>query len=97
MATSTIQRLLDAGVQFGEMSRRQAESVVRQLVKAGEVQRRDAEKLIGDLVDRGRTGSEKLADLIQREVSKQVGWMSDRFDELEDRIVAQHRAFWATS
>ena len=86
MANSTLQRLLDAGVQFGEMSRKQAESVVRQLVKAGEVQRGDAEKLIGGLVERGKDTSERLSEVIQREVSKQVTWMSERFDELEDRF-----------
>ena len=46
MAKSTLQRLVDSGLQVSEMSRQQAESVVRQLVKAGEVQRRDAENLV---------------------------------------------------
>ncbi|MFK7918431.1 MAG: hypothetical protein AB8G14_10165, partial [Ilumatobacter sp.] len=76
MAQSSLQRLLDAGVQFGEMSRKQAEGVVRQLVKAGDVQRRDTEKLVASLVERGKDTSDRLSDIIQREVSKQVSWMS---------------------
>ena len=86
MAQSSLQRFLDAGVQFGEMSRKQAESAVRQLVKAGEANRRDTEKLVADLVERGKETSERLSETIQREVSKQVSWMSERFDTLEDRF-----------
>ena len=86
MANSTLQRLLDAGVQFGEMSKKQAESVARQLVKAGEIQKRDTERLVNDLVERGRETSDRLSDAIQREVSKQVSWLSERFDDLEDRF-----------
>src|SRR6056297_321309 len=59
MAQSTLQRLLDAGMQFGEVSRKQAEGVVRALVSAGEVQKRDAEKLVGGLVERGKDTSER--------------------------------------
>ena len=86
MANSSLQRLLDAGVQFGEVSRKQAESVVRQLVKAGEVPRTDAEKMVRELVERGKDTSERMSEIIQREVSKQVSWMSERFDEIEDRF-----------
>ena len=38
-AKNPIQKLLESGIQFTEMSRQQAESAVKGLVKAGEVRR----------------------------------------------------------
>jgi len=86
VATSTIQRLIDSGLQFGEMSKQQAEQLVKQLVKIGDVQKKDAEKTINAIVARGRETSEQIAETVQREVSKQVTWLSERFDDLENRF-----------
>ena len=46
METSPIQKLIDAGIQFSDVSKKQAEKIVSQLVKAGDVQKRDAEKVV---------------------------------------------------
>ena len=54
MAKNTLQRLLDEGVQFTEMSRKQAESTVKKLVKAGEVRRSEAEATVQSLLERGK-------------------------------------------
>ena len=78
MAKTTLQRLVDAGVEFRNISRKQAESIVQSMVKAGEVGRDDAEKAVQTLLDRGRETSENM----QREFSKQMTWLSERFDEL---------------
>lgn len=86
MAQNALQRLLDAGVEFTNLSRKQAESIVSSLVKAGEVRRADAEQAVQDLLARGRETTDRLADSVQREVSKQIEWMSGRFDELEERF-----------
>lgn len=86
MAKPTIQRLLDSGVQFGEISQKQAKQLVKQLAKAGEVQRRDTERLVNDLVMRGREGTERMNDLVQREVSKQMATMSAQLDDLQNRM-----------
>ena len=43
MAKNPLQQLLEAGVQFGEMSRQQAEDAVKRLVKQGEVRRSEAD------------------------------------------------------
>ena len=83
MAKSTLQRLLDSGLEFSTMSRQQAESVVRQLVKTGEVQRRDAEELVQTLMNRGREATEQVSDRIQNELVKQIGRLSDRLDSVE--------------
>ena len=80
MAKPTFNRLLDAGVTFTATSRKQAEAIVKQLVKAGEVQRKDAEAAVQSLVDRGRETTERLSALVQGEVAKQVGRLSEQFD-----------------
>ena len=56
MAKNTLQKLLNAGVQFTEMSRQQAESAVKTMVKAGEVRRSDAEAIIQQLIETGEGG-----------------------------------------
>src|SRR5688500_343990 len=88
MEIPSIQQLIDAGVEFTEVTRKQADTFVKQLVKAGEVPMRDAEALVQQIVDRGRETSERISANVQREVARQVGWMSERFDELEDRFEA---------
>jgi polyhydroxyalkanoate synthesis regulator phasin len=86
MAKSTVQRLVDAGVEFTDMSRKQAESIVKSLVKAGEVRRADADKAVQTLLDRSRETSDRVADSVQQELSRQMTWLSERFDELEERL-----------
>ncbi|HUF83613.1 MAG TPA: hypothetical protein VMQ81_03370 [Acidimicrobiia bacterium] len=88
MAKSTFQKFLEAGAQFTDMSKRQAESLVKNLVKEGEVRRKDAEQTVQTLLDRGKATAEHVAALVQKEVAKQVGAFSERFDEVEDRVEA---------
>ena len=54
MAKTTVQRLVDAGVEFSDISRKQAESIVKSLGKVGEVRRADTEKAVQTLLERGR-------------------------------------------
>ena len=86
MESSSIQKFLDAGVQFTDMTRKQAESLVKSLVQNGELRRKDAEKTVQDLVERGRDTSEKLNARIEAEVNKQVKAARARFDDLEGRV-----------
>ena len=86
MATNFIKRLIDAGTQFGETSRDNAERVVNEMVKAGKVRRRDAEQTIQTLVERGRETSERILSMVQAEVSKQLRSLAERIDDAEDRI-----------
>ncbi|MDW3213142.1 MAG: hypothetical protein R8G01_04035 [Ilumatobacteraceae bacterium] len=86
MAKSPVQKFLDAGVQFTEISKQQAESIVKSLVKSGEVRRKDAEKTVQQLVARGKETSDKLNAMVEDEVSKQIAAAKARFDELEERI-----------
>ena len=54
MAKPTIKSYVEAGAQFTEMSRQQAEAVVKRLVKSGDVRRRDTEHMVQTILIRGR-------------------------------------------
>ena len=81
-----LKRLLDAGTQFGEMSQKNAEKFVNELVKGGQVRRKDAAKTAQRLVDRGRASTEHLVSVIQAEISKQMSRLGDRLDDVENRV-----------
>jgi polyhydroxyalkanoate synthesis regulator phasin len=88
MAKSQIQKLIEAGAEFTDVSRQQADEFVRRLVNEGEVRRSDADELVQTLVTRGKETSEQIAASIQREISKQVAAISARFDDLEGNVEA---------
>ncbi len=85
-ANTILKRLLDAGMQFTEMSQSSAEKLVNEFVKNGQLRRKDAEKTVQQLVERGRSSTEQLFSAVQTEVAKQLGRFADRIDDLEDRI-----------
>jgi hypothetical protein len=82
MAKNSVQRLLEASAQFGELTRQQAEGAVRKLVKAGAIRRSETDAAVQAMVDRGRS----FAEAVQHEVTKQLGWLASRVDELEDQL-----------
>jgi polyhydroxyalkanoate synthesis regulator phasin len=87
MATpGVIQRLLDAGMQFTELSQSKAEKLVGDLVKTGAVRRKDVESTVHSLLDRSRSATEQLVATVQAEVGKQVSRFAERMDNAEDRI-----------
>src|SRR3954451_2467038 len=88
MAKPTLKTYIEAGAQFTEMPRQQAEAFVKGLVKSGDVRRRDAEVLLQTLLARGRETSDRVATLVQAEMAKQVKVMSERFEDLEGRLEA---------
>jgi polyhydroxyalkanoate synthesis regulator phasin len=81
-----LKRWLDTGMQYTEMSQKNAEKLVSDFVKAGQVRRKDAEKTVKQLVERGRTTTEHVVSLIQSEVSKQIGKFAKRLDDVEARV-----------
>ena len=88
MANSNIEKLIDAGMQFTEMSKKQAEAFVSKLVKTGDVQRQEAERISQALVERGRETSDRIRTLVQAEVSREVAWLNERYEELEEQFEA---------
>ena len=85
-AQTIIRRLLDAGMQFSEMSQSTAEKLVSEFVKTGQLRRKEAEQTVQALVERGRSSTERLVATVQSEVGKQLGRFADRIDGIEDRI-----------
>jgi polyhydroxyalkanoate synthesis regulator phasin len=83
-----VQKLLEAGVQFGEMSRQQAENAVKNLVKAGEIRRSETEAMVQSLMERGRATAAAVTEAVQNEVSRQLGWLANRVDDVEDQLEA---------
>ena len=81
-----LKRWLDTGMQYTEMSQKNAEKLVSDFVKAGQVRRKDAEKAVKQLVERGRTTTEHVVSLIQSEVTKQLGKFAQRLDDVEARV-----------
>ena len=81
-----LKRLIDDGLQFGEMSQKKAEKIVDDFVKAGQLHRKDAENAVQHLVERGRATTEHVIALIQAEISKQLGTFGIRLDDIESRM-----------
>jgi polyhydroxyalkanoate synthesis regulator phasin len=82
MAKNSLQKLLEASAQMGELTRQQAEATVKKLVKAGAIRRSETEAAVQAMIDRGRA----FAEAVQQEVTKQVGWLASRVDDLEGQL-----------
>jgi polyhydroxyalkanoate synthesis regulator phasin len=87
-----MKRLLDAGLQFTQMTQRRAEELVADLVKAGEVQAEQAQTFVAELYDRSRKNSEELVDRVRAEVRSQVAALDlvtrDVVNRLEQQVEA---------
>jgi polyhydroxyalkanoate synthesis regulator phasin len=87
-----MKRLLDAGLQFTQMTQRRAEELVADLVKAGEVQAEQAQTFVAELYDRSRKNSEELVERVRAEVRQQVAALDlvtrDVVNRLEQQVEA---------
>jgi polyhydroxyalkanoate synthesis regulator phasin len=86
MAKSTIKSYVEAGAQFTEMSREQAEAFVKNLAASGDIRRRDAEHMLQAMLSRGRETTSQFSALVQSEVAKQLSALSERFEDVESRL-----------
>ena len=66
------QQYLDAGKSWTEMTRTQAEAVVKDLVKTGELQQQRAKKAVDELLARSRKNAEDLRKVIRHEMQSQI-------------------------
>ena len=74
MATNdNLQRYIDAGVAFTNMTRKKAEQLVSELVKNGDIQTDDARARVDELLERGRQGTEVIVSTVRSEVQRQLG------------------------
>jgi len=89
MATNPLlKRMLDAGMQFTEMSQKQAEKLVKEFVKVGQARKKDSDEMVRQIVDRGRNLSEQVVATVQAELAKQMGKFAGRLDDVEARVEA---------
>lgn len=63
---------LDAGVEFTEVTRAQARRRAEQLVREGKLARERVQAFVDDLVALSRRRTEQVAELVRREVARQV-------------------------
>ncbi len=68
-----LKRYADAGASFTQITRKRAEAIVKDLVKAGEVQREQAQERVDELVERSRKNTEALVGMIRKETAAQLG------------------------
>ena len=87
-ANPLLKRMLDAGMQFTEVSQKQAEKLVKEFVKAGQARKKDSDEMVRQIVDRGRTLSEQVVASVQAELAKQMGKFAARLDDVEGRVEA---------
>ncbi|MDP1794730.1 MAG: hypothetical protein Q8K63_11415 [Acidimicrobiales bacterium] len=71
-ATDSLKQYLDAGLEFTELTRKRAEKIVKDLVKAGEVQREHTQQRVDELVERSRQASAAFAEAVRTEVTRQL-------------------------
>lgn len=85
-----VRRLALFGSGVAELTRHQAEQIVKDLVKAGDVRRQQASSAARDLYDRSRENRKALTGIIRAEIQNQVqnlGLASKRdLERLERRI-----------
>ena len=86
MPKSPIKNYVETGAQFTEMTRQQAEALVKRLVKSGDLRRRDTEHMVQTVLSRGRETTDRLSTLVQTEVAKQLKALSERFEDVEGRL-----------
>ena len=77
-----LQRYIDAGIAFTDMTRRKAEELVSELVKNGDIQTDEARARVDEILERGRHGTEIIVSAVRSEVSRQLG--SVGISSLED-------------
>lgn len=85
-----VRRLALFGSGVAELTRHQAEQIVKDLVKAGDVRRQQASTAARDLYDRSRENRKQLTNIIRVEIENQVknlGLASKRdLERLERRL-----------
>ena len=70
--TNVLKRYLDAGAEFTSMTQAKAEALVKDLVHSGELQTEQVQDAVTELLERSRQSTERLVELIRKEVSAQA-------------------------
>ncbi len=67
-----LKRILEAGMNFTQITRSRAQEIVKDLVKEGEIHRDQAAKAVELILDRSRKNSEALMSTVRDEVNRQI-------------------------
>ena len=85
-----VRRLALFGSGVAELTRHQAEQIVKDLVKAGDVRRQQASSAAREIYDRSRENRKQLTNIVRTEIQNQIqnlGLASKRdLERLERRI-----------
>lgn len=73
--SNLLQRLLDAGAAFTQLTQARAEAIVKDLVSAGEVQTSQAQATVAELIERSRENTERLVDQLRTDFRSQIANM----------------------
>ncbi len=85
----SLQRYIDAGIAFTNMTRKKAEELVSELVQNGDVQRDEAKARVDDLLERSRQGTEVILAAVRSEVSRQLEAVGiTNLDDLAKQVAA---------
>ena len=88
-----LKRYLDAGMAFTDLTRKRAEAIVKDLVKAGELQREQTQDRVEEILERSRKNTERLLDLVRKEISDQLSSLGlatrDDLARLEARLTGK--------
>ena len=72
-SNDSLQRYIEAGIAFTQMTRKKAEELVTELVQSGDLQRGDAKARVDELLERSRQGTEVIVTTVRTEVTRQLG------------------------
>ena len=85
----SLQRYIDAGVAFTNMTRKKAEELVNELVQNGDLQRGEARARVDDLLERSRQGTEVFVTAVRGEVTRQLEAVGiTNLEELAKQVAA---------
>jgi polyhydroxyalkanoate synthesis regulator phasin len=91
-----LERYVTAGMAFSQVTRKRAESLVKDLVKEGEIGRDHANDWVEELVARSRRSAEHIGELVRHEVKRQVDQLglvnSDDVTKIVERFVSAARS-----
>ncbi|HZR13940.1 MAG TPA: hypothetical protein VFC33_11910 [Acidimicrobiia bacterium] len=85
-------QLLEAGRQFGTMTRAEAERRVQELVRRGELAQERVQGVVDELLDRSRSAADDLREVVRAEIRRQMHALGlvtrDDLEHLEARLRA---------
>lgn len=91
-----LKQYLDAGVEFTQLRRSQAQKIVRDLVKNGQLAQEKAQSYVDELLERSRKRTDALVEAVRAEVRGQFETLGiatkDDLERLERKLARANRA-----